>query len=159
MNLEEVQMTISRNRKILNDIVDKLIEKYFADLDAVIKEVKELMEEEGELTGEDLNYYISYIPMVMYYAGNSLEDLGAGGDVAENLRKELYNTKYLNSTRKTVAEKTSDAQQEVINEVIYENAYRRAYKKAKLKLDYADSILNSLKKNLSWELKEYEHLN
>ena len=82
---------------------------------------------------------------------------GADGSGKTTLVNQL--NKYLNSTRKTVAEKTSDAQQEVINEVIYENAYRRAYKKAKLKLDYADSILNSLKKNLSWELKEYEHLN
>ena len=137
-------------------VVDQLTKKYCKDLDNAIDEISDLLKNRDELHIEDINYYISYLPILMYYAGNAVEDLGIEGDTAKVLRQEAFNNAYLEVEEKTVQAKTSAAQQLVISEQLVENAFARAYKKAKNRIEVANTLHSSLKKVLQWKISELE---
>lgn len=140
-------------------VVDQLTKKYCKELDNAIDEVGELLKDKSDLVVDDLNYYISYLPILMYYAGNSIEDLGIEGDTAKAVRVEAFNAAYLEVDEKTVQAKTSAAQQLVITEQLVENAFSRAYKKCKSRIEMASVLHSSLKKVLQWRISEMEITN
>lgn len=137
-------------------VVDQLTKKYCKDLDAAIDEISDLLKNRDELHVDDINYYIAYLPILMYYAGNAVEDLGIEGDTAKVVRQEAFNNAYLEVEEKTVQAKTSAAQQLVISEQLIENAFARAYKKAKSRIEVANTLHSSLKKVLQWKISELE---
>lgn len=137
-------------------VVDQLTKKYCKELDNAIDEISNLLKNKDELTVDDLNYYIAYLPILMYYAGNAVEDLGIEGDTAKAIKQEAFNSAYLEVEEKTVQAKTSAAQQLVISEQLVENAFLRAYKKAKSRIEFATTLHSSLKKVLQWKISELE---
>lgn len=137
-------------------IVDQLVKKYCKELDNAIDEISDLLKHPDELTTEDINYYIMYLPILMYYAGNAIEDLGVQGDTAKAYRREVFNEAYLKVEEKTVQGKTSAAQQYAQSEQVLEDSFARAYKKAKNRLEVANILHSSLKKVLQWKISELE---
>lgn len=137
-------------------IVDQLTKKYCKDLDNAIDEIQDLLKNREDLDIGKINYYIMYLPILMYYAGNAIEDLGVEGDTAKAYRQEAFNDAYLAVEEKTVQAKTSAAQQETVNEQVIENAFTRAYKKAKSRLEMANILHSALKKVLQWKISELE---
>lgn len=137
-------------------IVDQLVKKYTKDLDNAIDEIQDLLKSKEDLDVGKINYYVMYLPILMYYAGNAIENLGIEGDTAKAYRQEAFNDAYLLVEEKTVQGKTSAAQQMVMNEQVIENAFGRAYKKAKSRLEMANTLHSALKKVLQWKISELE---
>lgn len=137
-------------------IIDQMMKKYCRELDNAIDEILDLLKTKDEITVEQLNYYVLYLPILMYYAGNAVENLGVEGDTAKAYRLEEFNKAYLEVQEKTVQGKTSAAQNAVQNEQVLENAFGRAYKKAKSRIEVANTLHGSLKKVLQWKISELE---
>ena len=152
----QVKHSVESNSKIVKDIADQLVKKYCRDLDNAIDEIKELLKDKDNIEVSKLNYYISYLPILMYYSGNGLEDLGINSDLAKTTRQDAFNEAYLKAGEGTIPEKTSIAQRAVISESVVEKAFDRAYKKVKSRLEYASTLHGSLKKVLQWKISELE---
>lgn len=147
---------VEKSSSTLTNIVDQLTKKYCKDLDNAIFEVQNLLKNRDEINVDDLNYYIAYLPILLYYAGNGLEHLGIESDTAKALRQESFNEYYLESSEGTVQARTSDAQQMVLSEQLVENAFARAYKQVKNRIETANTLHSSLKKVLQWKMTELE---
>ena len=73
--------------------------------------MKELLKNKDDLTIEQLNYYISYIPVLLYDVTTRIQDLGIKSDAAKMQRREVFNTTYQELEHGTVQHKTSVSQQ------------------------------------------------
>lgn len=141
---------------VITRIVDSIVAKHCHELDEAVDDVYRILHSRREISVDELNYYIALIPTQMYYVGNALENIGIQGDSAAAIRRERFDKAYLEVEGKTINDKQSAANQLVISESLIEQAFSRAYKKTRSRLDYADSILNSLKKVLQWRMSEME---
>ena len=141
---------------IITNVVDRIVGQYCQDLDDTVDAVYTILHSSKEITIDDLNYYIALLPTQMYYVGNALENIGIQGDSAAAIRRERFDKAYLEVEGKTINDKQSAANQLVISESLIEQAFARAYKQTRSRLDYADSILSSLKKILTWRTSEME---
>lgn len=149
---------MNRKSRDLTIHIDRVVDKYFDELDRAIDEIYELLKAE-DVSLSEVNHYIGLLPVLMYQAGNSLENLGVNGDLSTASYKDSFNEYYMKSEGKTVQDKTSDAEQHTIQEKLIQNIYQRAYKKCKLRLEYAAETLASLKKIHAWKMTELERLN
>lgn len=155
--LRTARKGVETSSVVLVRIVDQIVYKYFKELDAVVDEVYDKLRDKSyEFTLPELDYYIALLPNLMYYAGNCLETLGVEGDTAEAIRQDMFNAEYIKAEGRTIQEKTSFVEQLIVNEQLMALAYKRAYKKARIKLDYADSLLASLKKVHAHRMLEYD---
>ena len=144
---------------IITRIVDRIVQDYCHELDDTIDCVRAILSSHKDMDIQDLNYYIALIPVQMYYVGNALENIGIQGDSATAIRQEKFDKAYLTVEGKTINDKQSAANREVVNEALIEQAFLRAYKKAKSRLEIADTILGSLKKIQNWKTSELEVTN
>lgn len=140
----------------MTKIVDQLTKKYCKDLDNAVFEIQNLLKNKDDLHIEDINYYIAYLPILLYYAGTGLEHLGIEGDTAKAVRQETFNEVYLEVEEKTVQAKTSAAQQASVSEQLIENAFARAYRQVKNRIEVANTLHSALKKVLQWRMTELE---
>lgn len=155
-NIRKCKQKTEDTAETITNVVDSIVDKYCHELDEAVDDVYRILHSSREITIDDLNYYIALIPTQMYYVGNSLENIGIQGDSAAAIRRERFDKAYLEVEGRTINDKQSAANQLVINETLIEQAFLRAYKKTKSRLEYADSILNSLKKILQWRMSEME---
>ncbi len=151
-----IRNQVEQDSGTLKRVVEQLVKKYCRDLDKAVNEINELLEDKQNLNADDLNYYVAYLPVLMYYVGNGIEELGIEGDTAKVSKQEAFNKAYLEAEEKTVQAKTSHAQQVVISEQLVESAFSRAYKQCKNKIEMANILHSSLKKVLQWKLSELE---
>ena len=156
VKIRTIKSQVESNSDTIIRISDQLTKQYCKDLDNAIDEIHDLLRRDDEMTVRQLNYYISYLPVLMYYAGTAVEDLGIEGDTAKAIRQDAFNEAYLSLDTGTVQEKTSTAQQVAVNEQVVENAFIRAYKKAKNRIEVASTLHGSLKKVLQWRISELE---
>ena len=154
--LRKCKQHTENNADVITRVVDSIVDRYCHELDEAVDDVYRLLHSSREISVADLNYYIALLPTHMYYVGNALENIGIQGDSAAAIRRERFDKAYLQVEGKTINDKQSAANQLVINETLIEQAFSRAYKKTRSRLDYADSLLNSLKKILQWRMSEME---
>lgn len=154
--LRKCKHKTEENADVITRVVDSIVDKHCHELDEAVDDVYRILHSSREISIADLNYYIALIPTQMYYVGNALENIGIQGDSAAAIRRERFDKAYLEVEGKTINDKQSAANQLVISETLIEQAFSRAYKKTRSRLDYADSILNSLKKILQWRMSEME---
>lgn len=140
----------------LVEAVDDVVEKFGSDLDDVIAELEDALSNKDDLTIDQLNYYIAYIPIILYRISDTIGDLGVWNDVAKQDRRNKYNEAMLSSTQNTVSQRTSDAQARVASEQMLEDIYNRAYKKLQHRMEYAELLHGSLKKILNYRISELE---
>lgn len=154
-----VQREIRANAEIVNRLVDELVNEYSAELDDFIDIVKGLLDKikqrKIEYSNNVLELQSIKLPVLMYYAGNGLERLGAEHDIAKAHKKEMYSEKYLDVIG-TIPERDAKATAMVLTEEMMEAVYSRAYKKLKLKIDMADKLFSALKKVLSKRIQEID---
>ena len=155
MKLKLVQEFDDNTNDII-DTVDTIVDKYTNHLDACIDDVKELLKNKDDLTIEQLNYYISYIPVLLYDVTTRIQDLGIKSDAAKMQRREVFNTTYQELEHGTVQHKTSVSQQACQNEQMIEDIFLRVYKKCESKIEIATMLHGSLKKILQWRISELE---
>lgn len=155
-NLRDLKDTTDSSANTIISIVNDIVRSCCQSLDELVSIIQQELQETDEIPDIDLNYYVAQLPVEMYYVSSKLEDVGIKMDTTSAVKKEKYDMKYLASEGKTINEKQSDANREVVEEELLEAAYQRAYKKMKSRLDYADSILNSLKKVLNYRIAAME---
>lgn len=146
--------TIDRNAKLVDEIVDRIIEKYTKQLDDYMDFIKTLLADgNNRLTDGELEDITVNIPVLLYITGNGQEAIGVKEDVAKAFKAELYNKMY-GEAEGTVADKQAIAELETRSELLVEIAYKRAYRKIKLKIDLANETLQSIKKVLTRRMQD-----
>jgi hypothetical protein len=154
--VRSMRQNIENKSDTMRAIVDQLTKKYCKDLDNSIDEIRAYLNDRENIEIEKLNYYVSYLPILMYYASNALENLGIEGDTAKAVRVDAFNEVYLQVGGRTIQDKTSAAQQLTLSEQLVENAFLRAYKKCKSRIEMATMLHGALKKVLQWKISELE---
>nr|DAO77025.1 MAG TPA: hypothetical protein [Caudoviricetes sp.] len=140
---------------IINKVVDEIVQAACGPLDQAMEEIQFVVSQ-NPVVIEDLNYYIGYLPTLLYFAADRAEMVGIQMDSSSAIRKEKYDNLYILAAGKTIPDKQAETRKLVMNEEVIENAYKRAYKKVQLKLEQADKVLASLKRIQTWQLAELE---
>ena len=141
---------------IVEKVVDEIVLPEVEDLDNTILDIQELLADNGNIVADDLTYFISYLPTLIYFVSDRAESIGIKSDSSSVVRKQKFDEFYLKAEGKTINDKTSETNKLVINESVVESAYKRAYKKIQSRLEVADMMLTSLKKVLQWHMTELE---
>lgn len=148
-NVDNISVTVK-------EISDKLVIKYCKDLDDLMYVIREELQNNGEITDEELEFHIMDLANILYFTGSAQEDLGIKEDICKAIRQEVYSKAREQATGKTVADKTAQAELIAQAETMTLAIYSRAYKKVKLRMDAGYEMLNSLKKVMNKRITEME---
>lgn len=138
------------------DTVNNITSSYTSELDKCINEIQVLLSNEEDISPQQLNYYITILPILLYDITGKITDLGIKSDAAKMQRRTVFNEAYLEQTQGTVSKKTSVAQNQSMNEQFVEDVMLRAYKECASKIEIATMLHSSLKKVQSWKTSELE---
>lgn len=147
---------VDNTSNIIKEISDNLVENYCAELDTIMNELHNLLGSSKELSTDTIQDYILYLANILYFTGSAQEDLGIKEDTCKAIRQEVYSKAREQSTGKTVADKTAQAELIAQAETMTLAIYSRAYKKVKLRMDAGYEMLNSLKKVMNKRITEME---
>lgn len=153
--IRQAKSTADSYGDIVNRVVDEVVESACSVLDEAIKEIQELLSLDTPPIA-DLNYFIGYLPTVMYFVADRAEFVGIQMDSSSAIRREKYDELYALAAGKTIPDKEAETRKLVMNETVVEAAYKRAYRKVQSKLEQADKVLASLKRIQQWQLAELE---
>lgn len=153
--IREAQEIADSYGAIVNKVVDEIVQAACGSLDKAMIEIQDVVSQNPVII-EDLNYYIGYLPTLLYFAADRAEMVGIQMDSSSAIRKEKYDNLYILAAGKTIPDKQAETRKLVMNEEVIENAYKRAYKKVQSKLEQADKVLASLKRIQTWQLTELE---
>lgn len=146
----------NQESKSVVDTVEQITTSYTQELDTCIHQVSALLQSGDEISPEQLNYYISLIPVLLYDLTVKVTELGIKSDAAKMQRKKVFNDAYVEQEAGTVSKKTSIAQNESMDEQFIEDIMLRAYKQCADKIEIATMLHSSLKKVQSWKTSELE---
>lgn len=138
------------------DTVNNITSSYTSELDKCINEIQVLLSNEEDISPQQLNYYITILPTLLYDITGKITELGIKSDAAKMQRRTVFNEAYLEQTQGTVSKKTSVAQNQSMNEQFVEDIMLRAYKECASKIEIATMLHSSLKKVQSWKTSELE---
>lgn len=155
-SLEEV----SEQSEIMVRVTEELVAKYSAEMDEFVRNIKGLLDKikRGEIVNisdRQLELNTIKLPILMYYAGNGLEQLGSESDVAKARRAEEFN-RILMQVDGTIPHREAVATNQTMYHQMIETIYGRAYKQLKNRMDMADRLFSALKKVLSKRMLELE---
>ena len=153
----KVKTRVEDNSKLLDKVVNDIIQPYCRDLDKYIEFIKSILQDgNNPPTVDELEDFCLNLSTYIYFAGGMCEQLGIRDDVAKAVYKEIYNTKRNDINGGTVADKDSIAELESQQEQLTSICFTRAYKTMKSKVENAQELLSSVKKVLSRRLAEIE---
>lgn len=153
---EEIMETVDSISETIRKISDKLLRKYCIDLDSEMKKIGNILLYSQTLSDTELEFEILNLANILYFTGSAQEDLGIKEDTCKAIRQEVYSKAREQSTGKTVADKTAQAELIAQTETMTLAIYSRAYKKVKLRMDAGYEMLNSLKKVMNKRITEME---
>lgn len=154
--INELQQRIDKNSKLIDEIVDGLVESYCKPLDDYVRFIEKVLQDiKHPPTDLELDDFVMNLPVLLYFTGEGMESLGIKEDTSKAIKMEKYNEVY-NQVKGTIADKTALAETESQAEYITNMAYSRAYKKIKLRLDLGNELLQSIKKVITRRTSEYE---
>ena len=153
--IELLQERIDNNSKLINDLTNKLVADYCKQLDAYIKFIKNILDDNDHPpTAQELDDFVMNLPILLYFCGEAQENLGIKNDVAKAVKQEKYNEIYNELQKGTISDKTSKAELAVQSEEITRIIYDRAYKIVKEKMNAAYELLGSIKKVITRRINE-----
>lgn len=152
---ESIMQKVDNISDTIKEISDRLVNKYCKDLDNLMSVIRKELQNNGEITDEELEIHILDLANTLYFIGSAQEDLGIKEDTCKAIRQEIYSF-YRNEATGTVADKTALAELACQQETMTLAIYSRAYKKAKLRMDAGYEMLNSLKKIMNKRIAEME---
>lgn len=159
IDTQEIESRLERVDKLgieLNEFVDRIVAHCCRGLDEFMAHAYELLsDKEVDVQDVDIEYMALQLPCLLYFASNSLEDLGLREDIARKVEKELYSTTILGTEGK-VAEKESAAQIATRQEALVTAINARAYRKVRSNIEFALETLGSLKKVLTNRISNRE---
>ena len=152
LDLEQVE----RITESLDEIVTDCVNKVCSGLDDYIKFVASIaMNQEQPASNVELDDFVINIPIHMYFVGDKMERTGLCEDIAKMLKDEKYREIFQNE-KGTIASKNAVADDGTQDEKLIQMVYSKAYKRMKHRLDYAQEILQSIKKVISRRIAELE---
>ena len=148
---------IEEKSKVIDTIVEGIINPYCKDLDNYVNFIKECLKDgENPPTTDELDDFCLNLSTYIYFAGGMTEQLGIRDDIAKAVYREIYHTARASQEKGTVADKDSLAELASQEEYIISSSYTRAYRTMKSKIDGAQEVLQSCKKVLSRRMQEIE---
>lgn len=156
IKVRSIKKKVEDNSKLIEQLVDKVVDKYSRELDDYVHSIKQLLDTtKDDLTDMDIEYMSIKVPLFMYFAANGMETIGIQCDNAKAIKMEKFNEIYM-VQEGTIQDKTSVSENLTLNEHIVEVIYSRAYKKLKSRLDTAEQLCNSIRKVLQKRISEVE---
>lgn len=155
-NAESIMQKVNNISDTIRRISDGLVTEYCKDLDDLMSVIREELQDNMEITDEELEFHILDLANILYFTGSAQEDLGIKEDTCKAIRQEVYSKAREQATGKTVADKTAQAELVAQAETTTLAIYSRAYKKVKLRMDAGYEMLNSLKKVMNKRITEME---
>ncbi len=152
--MEDMQKRIEINSEVIERYIKGIVTEYCAELDKYILHIKRVVGTDDVPT-EALDNFVLRLPVLIYFAGEALENVGIQEDISTALKMEIYNHVF-NDTEGTIADKTAMAELATQTEFVNNVIYTRAYKKIKLRMEMATELLQSIKKVVSRRISEYE---
>lgn len=143
--LEKVMGRVIDDSKIINEIVNKIEERYAKDLNDFMLKVEQLLKRERELTDGELEEIVLKIPVFLYFAVQGLETLGVESDMAKAVKEEIAAEVFLKAEG-TIPDKTKTAEMATQKEHIIAAAFARAYRKLKMLIDKAELLFSGASK-------------
>ena len=155
--IHDIKEDVECKSKIIDEIVNGIIQPYCKDLDKYVDFIKECLKDgENPPTNDELDDFCLNLSTYIYFAGGMCEQLGIRDDIAKAVYKEMYHTRRSELNSGTVADKDSLAELASQAEAVASFTYARAYKTMKAKVENAQELLSSVKKVLSHRLSEME---
>lgn len=140
----------------VNKVVKKIISEYTSELDNYMQFVRDIVSDSNNPPSDiELDDFTLNIPTLMYFVGTGQEELGIKEDMAKLIRLEIYNEEY-DKADGTIGDKKATAELLSQDEQLVQIVYQRAYKQMKLKLDYANETLQSIKKVITRRTSEMD---
>jgi len=159
MELEEKVQTIMADVDSKSDMIERIVNEQVSlcckELDNYIKWIHGILIDQMPPSNQELDDIAMRLPATMYFTSDRQELMGVKEDIAEAVRKELYNNTY-SDVDGTVADKTAQAELQVQSETIAKIIYSRAYKKVKQRMEVAMKLLDSIKKVISHRMSDTE---
>lgn len=153
---KDVFLHAERNSDLVDEMVNKLVQQYCADLDAYMKQIDDILTtQETPVSDAQLDDFTLNLPSLLYFTSEAQEALGIKEDVSNAIRTDIYN-RVREKAQGTVADKDTAAELATQAEMLVVIAYRRAYRKVKLRMEAAYEMLNSVKKVMTRRIAEYE---
>ncbi len=152
----DIMQNVDNISDTIKEISDNLVIEYCKDLDDLMSVIREELQDNGGITDAELEFHIMDLANTLYFTGSAQEDLGIKEDTCKAIRQEVYSKAREQSTGKTVADKTAQAELVAQAETMTLAIYSRAYKKVKLRMDAGYEMLNSLKKVMNKRITEME---
>ena len=153
--LESIKLHVENNSKIIEDIVNDIIQPYCKDLDKYILFIKDCLADGlNPPTDVELDDFCLNLSTYIYFAGGMQEQLGIRDDISKAVYKETYNTKRNELSKGTIDDKNTLAELASQQEQLTNICYSRAYKIVKSKVENAQELLQACKKVLSRRMQE-----
>ena len=153
---DAIKLHVEDNSKIIDGIVNDIIQPYCGDLDKYVAFVQDCLKDgDRPPTNGELEDFCLNLSTLIYFAGGFCEQLGVRDDIAKAVYKEMYNSKR-DECGGTIADKNSFAELQSQQEQLVSICYTRAYKTLKAKVDSAQELMSSVKKVLSHRMQEEE---
>lgn len=152
---ESIMKNVDSISGTIKEISDNLVRQYCKDLNILMLTIQGSIKS-NNVTDECLEIYILDLANTLYFTGSAQEDLGIKEDTCKAIRQEVYSKARAQSTGKTVADKTAQAELMTQAETMTLAIYSRAYKKVKIRMDAGYEMLNSLKKVMNKRITEME---
>lgn len=142
--------------EVLNDIVDDILRPYVEDIDNYMEFIRKLLHDPiNPPSDQELDDFTLNIPSLLYFTSQGQEIIGLKEDISKSIRTEAFNNSYTENEG-TVGDKKAAAELEAKEKELVQIAYQRAYKKIKLRMEYANEMLQSVKKVTSRRISELE---
>ena len=154
VKFDGIKVRVEDNSKIIDGIVQDIIQPYCGDLDRYVKFIRECLKDgENPPSNSELEDFCLNLSTQIYFAGGMCEQLGVRDDISKAVYKEAYNSNR-DGVGGTIADKNASAELASQQEQLVSICYGRAYKILKAKVDSAQELLSSCKKALSHRMQE-----
>ena len=154
--IKDIRLHVEDNSKIIDDIVNSIIQPYCKDLDKYVRFIGDCLKDgENPPTDAELDDFCLNLSTYIYFASGMCEQLGIRDDISRAVYKEMYHSSRAKLDKGTVADKDSLAELCAQQEQITNICYSRAYRIMKGKIEYSTELLASCKKVLSHRMQEY----
>ena len=98
---ESIMQKVDSISDTIQEISDKLIEKYCKSLDVEMSVIRLELKENNSLTDDTLEKHILELANILYFTGSAQEDLGIKEDTCKAIRQEVYSKAREQATGKT----------------------------------------------------------
>ena len=91
--VDSIMEQVNINSTYLNNIVDKIVSTYSAQLDSLMDSIRTILYDESQepITDAELEQACLKLPLNLYYVSQGQEALGIKEDVSKSVKSEIYN--------------------------------------------------------------------